>query len=149
MARWPSSETPLELPDDCSSERMWLSTDHDKHHHPSTAIFRHQCNHRGCTIHLLPQILVLRTLTHHHLVWVLRSQNGGGLWLLLVTKFNFTCQKFLFYKPMPIDYKCRGMYTKVMLKIETCGKSLNVFNEVIHVKMWFFSKSVSCKGSFP
>ena len=51
------------------------------------------------------------------------------------------------YKPMPINYKCRGTYNKVMLKIKTCGKSLNVFNEVVHVeKTRFFSKSASREG---
>jgi len=30
MVRWPSSETPLEPSFDCSSERTWLSTDHDR-----------------------------------------------------------------------------------------------------------------------
>ena len=35
---------------------------------------------------------------------------------------------------MPIDYKCRETYGKVMLKIETCGKILSLFNEVVRVE---------------
>jgi len=42
------------------------------HHHPSTAIFRHQCNRRGHLPIQLLWILVLRTLTHRCWVWVHR-----------------------------------------------------------------------------
>ena len=43
---------------------------------------------------------------------------------------------------MPIDYKCRETYGKVMLKIETCGKILSLFNEVVRVETRFFSRGV-------
>ena len=50
---------------------------------------------------------------------------------------------------MPIDYKGREMNSTVMLKIETCGKSLSLFHEVLYVETrFFFQVSVTQRG-FP
>ena len=59
------------------------------------------------------------------------------------------CQKILFYKPMPINYKCRETYSKAMLEIDTCGKSLSVFLSKSFVsKRVFFLSPCHARG-FP
>ena len=65
--------------------------------------------------------------------------------LLAVVKCNLV-SKILFYKPMPIDYKCRETYSKAMLEIDTCGKSLSVFLSKSVSKRVFFLSPCHARG---